>query len=121
MLIYTHSRSKRRKPSAKAQRLNQERKEYFASILQGRKGSRIDNMPDLSCDSKAAPLSNNLHATGGFKKSVDDWKWKRNREETYETIKEIERKKKRIAPAYNKGAIQYITDDTDPKTLGRKI
>lgn len=34
---------------------------------------------------------------------------------------EIERKKLRVAPMYNKGAYQYITDDTDPKTLGRKI
>lgn len=33
---------------------------------------------------------------------------------------EIERKKKRIAPAYNKGAYQYITDGTDPSDLGRK-
>lgn len=34
---------------------------------------------------------------------------------------EIKRKRKRVAPAYNKGGYQYITDDTDPKTLGRKI
>ena len=56
-----------------------------------------------------------------FKKSVDDWKWKRDREETAETIKEIERKKTRVAPAYNKGATQYITDGADPTTLGRKV
>lgn len=29
-------------------------------------------------------------------------------------------KKNRIAPAYNKGAYQYITDGTDPKELGKK-
>lgn len=34
---------------------------------------------------------------------------------------ELKRKSKRVAPAYNKGAYQYITDDTDPKTLGRKL
>ena len=44
-----------------------------------------------------------------------------DREETAETIKEIERKKTRVAPAYNKGATQYITDGADPTTLGRKI
>lgn len=27
-------------------------------------------------------------------------------------------KSKRIAIAYNKGAYQYVTDDTDPKTIG---
>lgn len=34
---------------------------------------------------------------------------------------EIERKKQRIAPAYSKGAYQYITDETDPRELGRKL
>lgn len=29
-------------------------------------------------------------------------------------------KKNRIAPAYNKGAYQYITDGADPKELGKK-
>lgn len=34
---------------------------------------------------------------------------------------EIEKKKKRIAPLFNKGGLQYITDDTDLTTVGRKI
>jgi hypothetical protein len=34
---------------------------------------------------------------------------------------EIERKKKRTAPLYNKGGYQYISDDTDLTTVGRKI
>lgn len=29
-------------------------------------------------------------------------------------------KSKRLAPAYNKGAVQYVSDETDPKTIGRK-
>lgn len=33
---------------------------------------------------------------------------------------EIERKKQRIAPLYNKGAYQYVTDETDLSDLGRK-
>lgn len=37
-----------------------------------------------------------------------------------EAQKEIARKKMRVAPAYNKGAYQYITDETDPSDLGRK-
>jgi hypothetical protein len=35
-------------------------------------------------------------------------------------LEEIERKKKRVGIAYNKGAYQYITDETDPKDIGRK-
>lgn len=34
---------------------------------------------------------------------------------------ETERKKQRVAPLYNKGPIQFITDDTDLTTLGRKV
>lgn len=121
MLIYTHSRSKRKKPSAKAIRLREERKEMFASVLKGRKGRPGNTMPDLSCDSNVAPLSNNLYANGGFKRSVDDWKWKRERVETVETVKEIERKKTRVAPLWNKGATMFISDQTDPETLGKKV
>lgn len=33
---------------------------------------------------------------------------------------EIARKKMSVAPLYNKGGYQYITPETDPKTLGRK-
>jgi len=33
---------------------------------------------------------------------------------------EVEAKKKRIAPLYNKGAYQYLTEGTDPKDIGRK-
>lgn len=34
---------------------------------------------------------------------------------------ETERKKKRIAPLYSKGPYQYLTDEADPTTLGRKV
>lgn len=34
---------------------------------------------------------------------------------------EIARKRNRVAPLYSKGAYQYITDDTDPKEIGRKL
>ena len=65
---------------------------------------------------KLPPLSNSLG--NGFVKSVDDWKWK-GKQEKPETIREIEAKRKRVAPAYNKGATQYITDGADTKDIGR--
>lgn len=34
---------------------------------------------------------------------------------------EKDRKRKRLAPLYNKGPVQYITDDADPKEIGRKL
>jgi len=102
-------------------RLRQERKDFFAALLPPKGRIKINNMPDLSCESRAVPLSNNIHTSGGFKKSVDDYKWKKDKVETAETIKEIERKKTRVAPGWNKGATMYITDETDPVSLGRKI
>jgi hypothetical protein len=122
MLIYTHSRSKRRKPSAKALRLRDERKAFFASVLNGRKGSHNDTMPDLKVENKSrvAALSNAIPANG-FKRSVDDWRWKRDRQESAETVKEIERKKTQIAPAYNKGPVMFISEQMDPSSLGRKV
>ncbi len=40
--------------------------------------------------------------------------------ESPETRSAIISKSKRIAPAYNKGAAQYLSDEIDPKTIGRK-
>lgn len=37
-----------------------------------------------------------------------------------EARKEVEAKKKRVAPLFNKGGYQYITDGTDLKDIGRK-
>lgn len=120
MLIYGKNTSKRKKPSNKALRLREERKAMFAAILGTKKRDRPNHMPDLSCPSNAAPLSNDIPGYG-FKRSVDDWRWKRDREESAETIAEIERKKTRVAPLWNKGSTMYITDEEDPTTIGKKI
>ena len=118
-LVYTKTSSGRKKPSAKTLRLREERKAYFAAILKDSKPERAINLPEPLPRKTLPPLSNSVG--NGFKRSVDDYKWKRDREESAATIKEIERKKTRVAPAFNKGAVQYLTDGTDPATIGRKI
>jgi hypothetical protein len=40
-------------------------------------------------------------------------RWKRGAKETEATVREIHRKAAKIAPAYSKGAMQYLPDDTD--------
>jgi hypothetical protein len=40
-------------------------------------------------------------------------KWKRGAPEKEDTVKEIRRKASKIAPAYNKGALQYLPDEKD--------
>jgi hypothetical protein len=38
-------------------------------------------------------------------------KWKKGVREHVATVKEIRRKASKIAPAYNKGALQYLPDE----------
>jgi hypothetical protein len=71
--------------------------------------------------SRAAPLSNNLYVAGGYKKSVTDYKWRKDSDENPDTIREIERKAKRVAPLWNKGATMYLSDEEDPTTIGKKV
>jgi hypothetical protein len=118
-LVYTKTSSGRKKPSKKTLRLREERKAYFMSVLKGSTKERPVTLPAPFEKKALAPLSNSVG--NGFKRSVEDYKWKRDREESAATIKEIEKKKTRIAPAFNKGAAQYITDGADVQTLGRKV
>ena len=120
-LLYTKTSSDRKKPSKKTLRLREERKAYFAGILKDRpRKERMLNIPERSAheQKKLAPLSNSVG--NGFKRSVEDYKWKRDREESAATVKAIEEKKKRLAPIANKTGYQYITDGADVETLGRK-
>ena len=76
----------------------------------------------LAVESNAAPMSNSIPGGIAAKRDVlNDHKWKRDHQEKPETVQAIQEKAMRVAPAYNKGATQYITDGTDAKYLGRKI
>ena len=69
-----------------------------------------------------APLTDAIPGGIAAKRDkLNDHKWRRGSEESTQTIKEIQNKAARTAPAYSKGAYQYITDGADTKTLGRKI
>lgn len=125
-LLYTHNRSKRKLPSAKVVRANAAHAEWLQSIGYTGKRKNVDRSYNLeqsfvaiSTERGAAPVSNGIG--NGFKRSVDDYKWKRDREETAATAKAIEEKKKRLAPIANKTGYQYITDGADVETLGRKV
>jgi hypothetical protein len=73
-------------------------------------------------DRKVAPLTDAIPGGIAAKRDkLNDHKWRRGSEESTQTIKEIQNKAARTAPAYSKGAYQYITDGADTKTLGRKI
>jgi hypothetical protein len=121
-IVYTRNSSTRKKPSARILRLREERKQMFAEVRKTfiSNPDRSIYFPEPMVKKNLPPLSNVVG--NGFKRSIDDYKWRRDEpKESRETIAEIERKKKRIAPAYNKGPFMYITDDMDPATLGRKV
>lgn len=56
---------------------------------------------------------------GGFRKSMTDRAFLEGERE--EVRNEILRKAKSIAPAYSKGAYQYVGTEEDAKYVGRKI
>jgi len=74
---------------------------------------RID-VPDYSVDRNPAELSNSIG--NGFKTGV----MANLHKEKPEVQKEIMAKADRTAPAYSKGAYQYITPEADLSDIGRK-
>lgn len=118
-IIHIYQKPSKRKINPRLASLNAKHQEYIDSILKDRKRTR-PNLVKRPVAISNIQLSNSIPGPT-FKKSIDDYKWKRDREETEKTILEIERKKTRIAPAFNKGNYTYISDATDPTTLGRKI
>ena len=76
------------------------------AILQWRRNNRLhrrNSRPVYRPESGSAPTSNLLYGH----------KWKRGAKENAETVSEIHRKARQIAPAYNKGALQYLPPRLD--------
>lgn len=126
MIIYTNQRSKKipQKASQKLIEARAAHRKFLASMGISEKKTKLRgnsaNWSDLLVKSNVAPLSNTIPASGA-KHSLDDYKWKKDVQESPEAIAEAEKKKTRIAPAYNKGPLMYITDNADTKSLGRKV
>jgi hypothetical protein len=57
---------------------------------------------------KPAPTSDRIPGSAPAADLLHAHKWKRGVEETEATAKEMRRKATRIAPAYSKGALQYL-------------
>ena len=93
--------------------------EQIAKVSRHGKVTITDRIPTPLAKRCSAPLSNTVG--NGFIRSVDDYKWKKDREESTATIRAIEQKKKQLAPAYSKGAVQFITQAADKTTLGKKV
>ena len=62
---------------------------------------------------KSPPTSDRIPASAPADDFMHAHKWKRGVREDVATVKEIRRKASKIAPAYNKGALQYLPDEKD--------
>jgi hypothetical protein len=107
-------------------RANEQHQEWLKTLGYQGKRKNVDRSYNYDLPVSAVRIGNAAQVSNaignGFKgRSVDDYKWRKNVTESAATVKAIEEKKKRVAPAYNKGATQYITDGTDPTYLGRKV
>ena len=60
---------------------------------------------------KLAPTSDRIPGVAPSEDFMHAPKWKRGAGETEATVREIRRKASKIAPAYNKGALQYLPDE----------
>ena len=113
---------KKKRLSERAKRAKAEHDEWVKKKLSNVPRPDIIAEPFVGFDRpiKTLPPLSNV-AGNGFKRSVDDYKWKKGREELPSTIREIEKKKTRLAPVANKTGYQYITDGADVETLGKKV
>ena len=62
---------------------------------------------------KTVPTSDRIPGSAASDDFMHAHKWKQGAEEKQATIKETRRKASRIAPAYNKAALQYLPDDAE--------
>src|SRR6476659_8415277 len=61
---------------------------------------------------KLAPTSDRIPGPAPSEDFMHAPKWKQGAGETGATVREIRRKASKIAPAYNKGALQYLPDES---------
>jgi hypothetical protein len=69
---------------------------------------------------KPAPTSDRIPGSAPAADLLHAHKWKRGVKETEATAKEMQRKAARIAPAYNKGALQYLPDENNDQRPTRE-
>ena len=70
---------------------------------------------------KPAPTSDRIPGPAPTKDLLHEHKWKRGAEETEATQQEMRRKAKLIAPAYNKGALQYLPNEGRRRSKDQEI
>lgn len=120
-------------PSAKLVRAQQEHDQYLRKMglhpeqLAAKPKSAPRKLTKVVTVDTTGPQVSNRFAPGGAKRSVFDSEWKRTYDDDPEmaaresvALAQAKAKTKRIAPAYSKGAYQYITSISNLGDLGNK-
>lgn len=123
----------KKKPSAKLLRAREEHDQYLRKMglhpdqLAAKPKAAPAKLKTVVKVDRSTPEVSNGFAPGGAKKSVFDSEWQRRYEDDPVmaereriALAQAEAKTKRIAPAYSKGAYQYITSTADLTDIGRK-
>jgi len=125
-IFYVSNRSNKTKKQPKSKTLTEAQKKHLAFLRSvgytgpNKRSCVAFQSLEVQNGKSVAPVSNTIPGNG-FKRSIDDYKWKTGVVESAEVIAETERKKKKIAPIYNKGPVMYLTDEVDISTLGKKV
>ena len=120
-IIYVRNSSGKKKPSnsKKLEAIRREHQKFLESVGYTGRARLCITKPKLVVQSAPEPYS-----TKSLQEMVSPCPkrdiWERTRNESDEVKEAIRQKAARTAPAYSKGALQYITDGDDLKTLGRK-
>lgn len=120
-ILYVHDRSGKKKPS-RSKRLQQvlvDHQNFLASVgYTGVKPKLVKQRPVVATKAQT-PEARSLQEMVApcLKRDI----FERTRNESDDVKEAIRQKAARTAPAYNKGALQYITDGDNLKTLGRKV
>jgi hypothetical protein len=120
-IIYVRNSSGKKKPSnsKKLEAIRREHQKFLESVGYTGKARLCATKPKIVAQNAPEPYSTkSLQEMVGpcLKRDI----WERTRNESPEVREQIMRKAARTAPAYNKGALQYIGDGDDLKTLGKK-
>lgn len=120
-IIYVHDRSKKRTPSKskKLDTIMAEHRKFLASVgYTGRARLCATNSKSVAQKTESGSTRSLQEMVAPcYKRDI----FERTRNESEEVKEAIRQKAARTAPAYNKGALQYISDGDNLTTLGRKV
>jgi len=132
-LSMVNTKNNKKKPTAAQLRAKAEHEAWLRKNgvhpeqLQSRPKNTEKVKINIAVDNSGPQVSNGF-ANAGMKKTIWDSQWQRIYEDDpvmaereAEALRKADEKRQQTAPLYSKGPYQYITKDSDTKTLGRKI